>query len=89
MPVDGEWLHVAMETDAIILWSFDDISGCFHVFALQTAWRPWMICSKPNETQDAGRDGYRIGWHNLLQRKRASVGSMACTRGCSHGLSDP
>ena len=25
----GEWLHIALETDEIVLWSSDDIQGCF------------------------------------------------------------
>ena len=47
MPVGGEWLHIALETDEIVLWSSDDIQGCFHVFSLPPAWRRWMILSKP------------------------------------------
>ena len=29
MPVGGKWLHIALETDEIVLWSSDDIQGCF------------------------------------------------------------
>ena len=29
MPVGGEWLHIALETGEIVLWSSDDIQGCF------------------------------------------------------------
>ena len=47
MPVEGEWLHIALETDEIVLWSSDDIQGCFHFFSLPPAWRNWMILSKP------------------------------------------
>ena len=47
MPVGSEWLHIALETDEIVLWSSDDIQGCFHVFSLPPAWRKWMILSKP------------------------------------------
>ena len=31
MPVGGEWLHTALETDEIVLWSSGDFQGCFHV----------------------------------------------------------
>ena len=31
----------------MILWSSDDISGCFHVFSLPVPWRRWMILDKP------------------------------------------
>ena len=47
MPVGGEWLHIALEADEIVLWSSDDIQRCFHVFSLPPAWRRWMILSKP------------------------------------------
>ena len=47
MPVGGEWLHIALQSDEIVLWSSDDIQGCFHVFSLPPAWRRWMILSKP------------------------------------------
>ena len=47
MPVGGEWLHIALETYEIVLWSSDDIQGCFHVLSQPPAWRRWMILSKP------------------------------------------
>ena len=47
MPVGGEWLHIALQSDEIVLWSSDDIQGCTHVFSLPPAWRRWMILSKP------------------------------------------
>ena len=47
MPMGGEWLHIALQSDEIVLWSSDDIQGCFHVFSLPPAWRRWMILSKP------------------------------------------
>ena len=47
VPVGSEWLHIAPETDEIVLWSSDDIQGCFHVFSLPPSWRKWMILSKP------------------------------------------
>ena len=46
-PVGSEWLHIALETDVIVLWSSDDIQECFHVSSLPPAWRRWMILSKP------------------------------------------
>ena len=47
MPAGSEWLHIALQSDEIVLWSSDDIQGCFHVFSLPPAWRRWMILSKP------------------------------------------
>ena len=47
MPVGGEWLYVCLGENDMILWSSDDISGCFHVFSLPVPWRRWMILSKP------------------------------------------
>ena len=47
MPVGSEWLHIALQTDEIVLWSSDDIQGYFHVFSLPPEWRRWMILSKP------------------------------------------
>ena len=47
MPVGGEWLHSALQSDEIVFWSSDDIHGCFHIFSLPPAWRRWMILSKP------------------------------------------
>ena len=47
MPVGGEWLHIALQSDEIVLWSSDDIQGCFHVFSQPPAWRRWMILPKP------------------------------------------
>ena len=38
----GEWLHIALETDEIVLWSSDDIQSCFHMFSLPPAWRRWI-----------------------------------------------
>ena len=52
MPVLGEWSHKAMDKKDIILWSSDDISGCFHVFSRLPAWRQWVITSKPIEMDD-------------------------------------
>ena len=42
MPVGGEWIHIALETDEVVFWSSDDIQGCFHVFSLPSAWRRWI-----------------------------------------------
>ena len=58
MPVGGEWLHIAPESDEIVFWSSDDIQGCFHVFSLPPAWRRWMILSKPiRVAMPAGKAG--------------------------------
>ena len=46
IPLGGEWLHIALQSDEIVLWSSDDIQGCFHVFSLPPAWRRWTILSK-------------------------------------------
>ena len=35
MPVGGEWLHIALQSDEIVRWSSDDIQGCFHVRVAQ------------------------------------------------------
>ena len=58
MPVGGEWLHIALQSDETVLWSSDDIQGCFHVFSLPPAWRRWLILSKPIRVAlPAGRVG--------------------------------
>ena len=74
MPVGGEWLHVALEADGMLLWSSDDIAGCFHVFSLPLAWRRWMILSKPIRLQQ-GTD------HSLTGRgmRAGCVGNEHCS----------
>ena len=58
MPVGGECLHIALESDEIVLWSSDDFQGCFHVFSLPPEWRKWMILSKPiRVAMPAGKAG--------------------------------
>ena len=58
VPVGGEWLHIALQSDEIVLWSSDDIQGCFHVFSLPPAWRRWMIFFKPiRVAMPAGKAG--------------------------------
>ena len=47
MPVGDEWLYVCLGENEMILWSSDDIFGCFHVFSVPVPWRRWMILSKP------------------------------------------
>ena len=47
MPVGGEWLYVCLGENDMILWSSDDISGCFHVFSLP---RPMAKVDDPLET---------------------------------------
>ena len=79
-PVGGEWLHIALETDEIVLWSSDDIQGCFHVFSLPPAWRRWMILSKPiRVAMPAGKAGV------LASNDQLSRGGNAPQPVCSGG----
>ena len=39
----------------VLLWSSDDIKGCFHVFRLPEVWRPWMALSAPVDPVALGR----------------------------------
>ena len=87
MPVEGEWLHNALETDEIVLWSSDDIQGCFHVFSLPLAWRRWMILSKPiRVAMPAGGAGVLTSNDQLSRGgnapRRHSNGLVVCS-GCN------
>ena len=72
MPVGGEWLHIALETDEIVLWSSDDIQGCFHVFSLPPSWRRWMILSKPIRVATPGISRVSTSEDNLCHPCAAS-----------------
>ena len=76
MPVGGEWLHIALESDEIVLRSSDDIQGCFHVFSLPPAWRRWMILSKP----------IRVALSRCL-RLREALNSLGVPRAAEKGAS--
>ena len=52
MLVGGESLHVAMEAEEVVLWSSDDVAGCFHVFSLPHPRHRWMVQSKPMFVED-------------------------------------
>ncbi|CAK0897904.1 unnamed protein product, partial [Prorocentrum cordatum] len=55
LPVGGEH-HVTLLADGeTLLWSSDDIKGCFHVFRLPSCWRPWMALSAPVDPLTLGR----------------------------------
>ena len=68
----GEWLHIALETDEIVLWSSDDIQGCFHVFSLPPSWRRWMILSKPIRVATPGSPRVSTCEDNLCHSCAAS-----------------
>ena len=68
MPVGGEWLHIALQSDEIVLWSSDDIHGCFHVFSLPPAWRRWMILSQPIRVAMPADTAGVLASHDQLSR---------------------
>ncbi|CAK0810274.1 unnamed protein product, partial [Prorocentrum cordatum] len=47
LPVGGEHHVVILGDGEVLLWSSDDIKGCFHVFRPPEVWRPWMALSAP------------------------------------------
>ena len=57
MPIGGEWRHIALQEGELLLWSSEDIKGCFHIFKLPLAWQRWMVLSKPICDSALGRNG--------------------------------
>ena len=57
MPIGGEWHHIALQEGELLLWSSEDIKGCFHIFKFPLAWQRWMVLSKPIRASALGRNG--------------------------------
>ena len=62
MPVGGEWLVATLGPRETMLWSSEDIKGCFHIFKLPEVWRPWMALSKPVAGPVLGRPAGTQCW---------------------------
>ncbi|CAK0841817.1 unnamed protein product, partial [Prorocentrum cordatum] len=55
LPVGGEHHVTVIEDGELLVWSSEDIKGCFHVFKLPACWRPWMALSRPVAPAALGR----------------------------------
>ena len=57
MPIGGEWRHIVLQEGELLLWSSEDITGCFHIFMFPLAWQRWMLLSRPIRPPALGRKG--------------------------------
>ena len=62
LPVGGEHHVTILQDGETLMWSGDDIKGCFHVFRLPPCWRPWMALSAPVDPAALGLASAPPAW---------------------------
>ena len=57
LPYPGQWRSILLNDEGVLLWSNDDMKGCFFLFRLPPAWHKWFALNLVYFRGELGLDG--------------------------------
>jgi hypothetical protein len=62
LPYFGQWRAIILAPSETMLWSFEDMVGCFHLFRLPADWAPFFAFNMQFSASDLGLPGNEKLW---------------------------
>ena len=71
LPYIGQWRAITLREEEVLMWSAEDLKGCFYIFRLPDAWAPWFAF-------DVSFSGAELG---LADKERYWLGAIVLPMG--------
>ena len=62
LPYFGQWRAIILAPTETMLWSFEDMVGCFHFFRLPDEWSPYFTFNMSFTSEELGLQGKEKVW---------------------------